>query len=315
MDIMVSVWCTTYNHFSYIRDALDSFISQQTNFPYEIIVHDDCSTDGTAEILQEYQSKYSEIIKPIFEKENLYSKGIPFARDIFKKNMNGKYVAVCDGDDFWCNPLKIQRQFDYMEAHKDCSLMMHNGYFLNAKNNRKKLINPYPTTEILTENDVIVEGKHMPPTASMFYRRTDREEMPSFFWDAPVGDRTLRLFLLTRGYVYYEDDPMCMYRINVPGSFGKRTASSKEYSETILKRMEAFFDTYNTYTNYSHDYAVQIAKSREYYHYCRRIGRKKDALKTEYFQTIYGPVEKLMRYAEATIPQNVSQMIKDLFIK
>ena len=114
--IKLSVICLTYNHEKFIRQALDGFVMQKTNFPFEVIVHDDASTDETAKIIREYEIKYPELIKPIYQKENLWQKGIPTKNYIYPK-INGKYVALCEGDDYWTDPLKLQKQVDFLEAH------------------------------------------------------------------------------------------------------------------------------------------------------------------------------------------------------
>ena len=118
-NIVVSVLCTAYNHEKYIRQCLDSFVMQKTNFKFEVIVHDDASTDNTANIIREYENKYPDIIKPIYQKENQYSKGVSLSKIICAK-CRGKYVAFCEGDDFWTDELKLQKQVDALENNTEC---------------------------------------------------------------------------------------------------------------------------------------------------------------------------------------------------
>ena len=124
-DIKVTVRCITYNQKDYIRQCLDGFVMQRTNFRFEAIVHDDASTDGTAEIVREYAEKYPDIIKPIFETENQYSKHDGSLGRIMNANTRGKYVAICEGDDYWTDPLKLQKQADFLDANPQCSLTYH----------------------------------------------------------------------------------------------------------------------------------------------------------------------------------------------
>lgn len=123
---LVSIYCITYNHVDYIRQCLDGFVMQKTNFRYEVVIHDDASTDGTSDIVREYADKYPEIIKPIIQKENVYSKGgFELINKLVKPHLTGKYVALCEGDDYWTHPEKLQKQVDYLEVNPDCTLCYH----------------------------------------------------------------------------------------------------------------------------------------------------------------------------------------------
>lgn len=124
---LVSIECTVYNHEPYLRQCLDGFVMQKTNFPFEAIVHDDASTDGSAAIIREYAEKYPDIIKPIYETENQYSKRDGSLGRIMKAAMHPatKYIAVCEGDDYWTDPNKLQLQVDFLETHPDYYMTCH----------------------------------------------------------------------------------------------------------------------------------------------------------------------------------------------
>ena len=164
---LVSICCITYNHEPYIRDCLEGFVMQRTNFPFEVLIHDDASTDRTADIIREYEAKYPDIIKPIYQTENQYSRGksiwgefqFPFAR--------GKYIALCEGDDFWTDPRKLQIQYDYMEAHPECSLCFHrvNVLFDNSSQD-------VPLFKQIEERDYSFEDAKI-PTCSVFFRNME----------------------------------------------------------------------------------------------------------------------------------------------
>lgn len=132
-NIMVSISCITYNHHAFIRDAIKGFLMQETDFEYEILIHDDASTDGTAEIIREYTRAKSTrgLFRAVFQEENTFSKtGLyPFLMPLAK----GKYVAFCDGDDYWTDPLKLQKQVDFMEAHPEYSMCYHDHVILNIE--------------------------------------------------------------------------------------------------------------------------------------------------------------------------------------
>lgn len=123
---LVSICCLSYNQAKFIRQCLDGFLFQETTFPVEILIHDDCSTDGTAEIIQEYATKYPDKVFPIFEDENKYSHGWKGKMELFNfDRTKGKYVAYCEGDDYWTDPLKLQKQVDFLEAHPEYSCCFH----------------------------------------------------------------------------------------------------------------------------------------------------------------------------------------------
>ena len=125
-DVVVSVLCTAYNHEKYIRSALDGFVNQKTNFRYEVLINDDASTDHTAAIIAEYEAKYPDIIKPVYQTENQYSKGVHIFQTILFPIAKGKYIAVCEGDDYWCDENKLQKQVDFLESHEGYAACVHN---------------------------------------------------------------------------------------------------------------------------------------------------------------------------------------------
>ena len=120
---LVSITCITFNHAPYIKACLDGFLMQKTNFDYEIIIHDDASTDGTNNIIKEYEKKYPNIIYPIYQKENQYSKGIRPSWEFNLPRLRGKYIAACEGDDYWTDPYKLQKQVDFLERNPDYGLV------------------------------------------------------------------------------------------------------------------------------------------------------------------------------------------------
>lgn len=127
---VVSIFCATFNHQPYIEDALIGFLIQQTDFPFEIIVHDDASTDATADVIKSYQQRYPSIIKPILQSENQYSQGRkpgPFMTAVAK----GRYIALCEGDDFWRDPDKLAKQVKFLESHPDYVVSGHDAIIID----------------------------------------------------------------------------------------------------------------------------------------------------------------------------------------
>lgn len=122
-DLVVTIRCTVYNHEPYIRQCLEGFVMQKTNFRFEAIVHDDASTDNSAAIIREYAEKYPDIIKPILQTENQYSKRDGSIRRIMDAHTHGKYVAICEGDDYWIDPFKLQKQVDFLEENPEYGMV------------------------------------------------------------------------------------------------------------------------------------------------------------------------------------------------
>ena len=121
---LVSICCLTYNHAPYLRQCTDGFMMQERTFPIEILIHDDASTDGTQDIIREYEEKFPDIIKPQYQAENQYSKGkMVEAYNYFRAE--GRYIALCEGDDYWTDPQKLQKQVDFLESYPDYVMCSH----------------------------------------------------------------------------------------------------------------------------------------------------------------------------------------------
>lgn len=260
--IMVSVCCITYNQAEYIKDALDSFLMQKTNFKYEVIIHDDASTDGTAEIIKEYADKYPEIIKPIFQTENQYSKGVKRILNFAFKEAKGKYIALCEGDDYWISENKLQLQVEYMEKNPNCTLLFHNAKIIDMLNNEETTFVPY-TKKISRHlkqdgnyNAGELELLEFIPTASFMFRLNSLNKMPKFYEECFVGDWPLKLIMASFGYAHYMSDVMSVYRKNANGSITVKNANKeKENIEgklDILEKKEIFVNQIDEYTNYKY---------------------------------------------------------------
>lgn len=170
--IVVSVYCLAYNHEQYIRDALEGFVRQKTNFRYEVLVHDDASTDNTPAIIREYAQKYPDIIKPIFQTENQYSKGVKILPEIIHPKSSGRYIAFCEGDDYWCDENKLQRQVDFLETHQEgYSACVHNTKVLDCRNGETYLKNRSRKDRDLTFRQVVKYGSSEFQASSLMLRR------------------------------------------------------------------------------------------------------------------------------------------------
>jgi len=214
----VSVTVHVYNHEKFIANTLESIVSQQTTFPFEVIVGDDCSTDGSREIIRAYQEKYPEIIKPLFHPQNLGGYGKMNALATFEV-AQGEYIATVDGDDYWIDPLKLQKQIDFLDAHPDFIACFHNaiirfddGAFPDTN------VNPIDQKDVITVDDLVGEEEiWFIATSSLIFRHHRLGAMPQWFYDSKSGDIPRLILLAKLGPMKYLPDVMSVYRKNAGG--------------------------------------------------------------------------------------------------
>jgi glycosyltransferase involved in cell wall biosynthesis len=247
---LVSIVCITYNHESYINDALDGFVMQKTDFPYEIIVHDDASTDGTANIIREFEAKYPELFVTILQNENQFSKKVNIWGNITFPKARGKYIALCEGDDYWTDPYKLQKQIDFLEGNPEYSFSIHAAKVLDMDTGKTGILkhkckNGFRT---FTTKDAILIGGSLITTNSMVLRSEFIRNIPEWFNNSPTGDFALSLILSIHGKVAYFDDVMSVYRRGVPGSWTNRIISTRSRRE-LHKKTEKMLLSFNKYTS------------------------------------------------------------------
>lgn len=220
---LVTIWCLAYNHEAYIEQALDSFLMQKTDFPFEIVVHDDVSSDRTAEIIKKYTEKFPSIIHPIYETENQYSKQDGSLRRIKYASIKGKYVALCEGDDYWCDETKIQRQAEALEKNPQCSISFCKTQCIEKSGRKRSEV--IPSKDIFEEGIVTLQdlvhsefgcGYWTFHTSGFFYRSELElgyiNIMEKEFKVFPYGDMPLQLYCLLNGKGYYIDKIQTCYR-------------------------------------------------------------------------------------------------------
>jgi glycosyltransferase involved in cell wall biosynthesis len=251
-DILVSICSLTYNHALYIRQCLDGLLMQKTNFKYEIIIHDDCSTDGTADIVREYAENYPDIIVPILQSVNQYQNGNPHIwTSFFYPKVRGKYIALCEGDDYWIDPMKLQKQVDYLDTHPDCSMTCSRAKWFSQYRN-KYVAEQYclKTDGLLNPVDIINRTGLYIPTCSIVYRLQIRNNYPDYCENCPVGDWPLQILAAMKGSVYYFDEAMCVYRVESDGSW---TSKQKFYSVDPA-RLQTIYGQVKMFEGLSKDY-------------------------------------------------------------
>jgi glycosyltransferase involved in cell wall biosynthesis len=262
---LVSISCITFNHVDYIHDCLQGFLMQETTFPVEILIHDDASTDGTADIIREYAEAFPELIKPILQTENQYSQGKPTSSNNYRR-ARGQYVAICEGDDYWVDPRKLEKQVIALEKHPDIDLSIHSAYQIDYKTGVKSVIGRHrEESGIVGTGSVITREKGVIPTASSLVRRSVLSDLLAFKEARPylmVGDIYLHFFGSKRGGAYYLDEPMSTYRARVPGSWNERVFANPEgRMKSIATRLKSYHEL-DKLTNYR--YTADFGKANAY---------------------------------------------------
>ena len=208
----VSILCCTYNQESCIQNALHGFLIQKTTFPFEVIVHDDASEDGTADIVREFVAQYPGIISPIFQSENQLSKGKKISLLCYP-HFRGEYVAMCDGDDFWLDPNKLENQFQTLEKERNVDLSFHPAYSLNSNSGAVSIIGRHSKiSQNISAKKIISGGGSYCPTSSLFFRKNVFDRLGDWFKNAPFGDLFLQALAAESGGAAYLADVASVWR-------------------------------------------------------------------------------------------------------
>lgn len=225
---IVSIVCTAYNHEMFIEDAIVGFLLQETNFPFEVIIHDDASLDKTSEIIAGYAEKYPGIIKPIIQNVNQFSrKGMQMLIDLIN-DCSGRYVAICEGDDYWVSPDKLQNQYDLMESDTTASICIHNALRKNLYTGDESKFNDKFIPQRLSSFDVVGRA-WFSPTASFFFRKFNIPRIPP-----DINGDLFILFECSRaGGIRYLDRLWSVYRFGTEGSLSNSSNQSTLYRKKI----------------------------------------------------------------------------------
>jgi glycosyltransferase involved in cell wall biosynthesis len=290
----VSICCITFNHKQYIADAIEGFLMQKTEFSLEILVHDDASTDGTSDIIRQYHDDHPNLIRAIIQTENQYSQGKKPSQILFGM-ARGKYIALCEGDDYWTDPLKLQKQVDFLESHPECSMCFNRTYIFHQGSkvfigHSKRHESIYcPIEEIILHNS----GIH---TCSVLFRSVFLDEIPKIGAKFSVGDTPLFILLGLQGKIGYLDDVMSVYRIHKGGVW--QSANPEDKSSICINVFEQFKDSFGAkYKNIidlllSIEYLNQaqfsieqgnIKNSKDYFHKSLKTSRNNPKLWDDLF--------------------------------
>ncbi len=261
---LVSIICPTYNHARFIGPCLDGFLSQETAFPVEILVHDDASTDGTAAIVRAYRDRYPHLIRATLQRENQYSRGVHVA-DAMVRLARGRYVATCEGDDYWISPTKLQRQVEVLEGHPDCLLCGARTFVHRDGAATPHAIEPrVPVPELggLDPTDIIYEKWYLKTASRVFRRALWMAYLDAIGPAAPSGDWLFTLYGIARAQAeaarfYCLDEVVAVYREHAGGVWSgldekKRLRKSLSALAFALSHFRFTRGRYRLYRNLVH---------------------------------------------------------------
>lgn len=215
-DILISVCCITYNQEKYIDDCINSILEQELPYEYEIIIGDDCSSDSTREKLKEWLCKYPDKITVIYNEKNLGPNGNILS--VFKQ-ASGKYIAFCEGDDYWIDKSKLLKQYNALKENPDADFCFHSAY-MEKHNRRTKSFSFGDKVKKFYTKDVLQVVGQFAPTASYMFKRNINSKLPAWFPECCVGDLFLELYAMKNGGIYLPE-PMSVYRVNTVGSWSE----------------------------------------------------------------------------------------------
>lgn len=254
----VSIICPTYNHEKFIAQALEGFVTQKTNFPFEIIVHDDASTDRTADIVKEYEAKYPHLFANIYQTENQFSKEIGIIARITFAAARGKYIAICEGDDYWVDTKKLQKQVDFLDSNPDFAICFHKVKVKHENDEAKNYISNPIQKETSTFEDLANEN--FIHTLSCLFRNHLFEKFPDWLAHSPIGDYPLHLLNAQHGKIKFFEDVMGVYRVHQSGEWSLK--SQKYQHEKWLIMLEFCYKHF--YPLGSNEFEKQLVKILEF---------------------------------------------------
>ncbi|WP_445666680.1 glycosyltransferase family 2 protein [Fodinibius sp. AD559] len=262
IEPQVSVCITTYQHAPFIKKCVKSALEQQTNFPIEIIIGEDESTDGTREICKQLAEQHQDSIRLFLRsRENVrYINGNPTGRHNFLETLKaarGKYIAFCDGDDYWIDSRKLQKQYEYMESNTDISLSLHNAYVVDKKGQKKSIFPKIQDQSIINPEKIIEKGGGFCATNSVFFRSNMLTNMPDWFIDSYVGDYSLYLLAIEHGKIGALPDIMSCYRSGHTNSWSNLSNQAQHLNQ-YLESLKMMLFEFNEFSDHQYNYSIHI---------------------------------------------------------
>lgn len=317
-ECLVSVLVTTYNHEKYIARCLDGMISQKTDFSFEIIVRDDCSTDGTGEIIRAWAERYPDRVIPFILPFNHFSRGL--TNESFAKMFGmarGKYIAICEGDDFWTDPEKLQIQTDWLESHPDCSLCVTASHYANPDGTLRtdKVFRTDTVSRDLSTEEILSGWKAA--TNTVVYRKACLEEdvIIPFLGTCVNEDYARMVYMALKGKVHYIDRLTGAYRIGNPGSFSDDTHRRPEVYRARVIEFAKMMDRLDEYTEGKYTGLIRKVRDRQLFDMYANLEDRENMKKNLHAYDDASPVWRMLERIRTVIPgpmNKVKNMIRGI---
>lgn len=299
-QITVSVWMVTYNHENYIELAIESIMMQKTNFSYKLFIGEDFSNDRTRKICIELSKKYPSKIELILHKKNLGSNSNGVFMYQHCSDTKAKYIALCEGDDFWTDPYKLQKQVDFLEANEDCSLAVHKVQIMEDGRNSSTTSIPSTQKEsnyFTFEN--LIKNWDIQTSSFLFRNYKDLSISIQSLVDGLVfGDVGLVYYLLTKGKIHYSDEVMSVYRLHETSSTAQNNNNAIEKSIRFGEDYNILLDRFNQMSNYKFNILIHQKKATSYIPIADFYHLKKD-------------FKKVRLYLKKVLKENPHEIIKN----
>lgn len=259
---LVSILCVTYNHEPYIAQAIEGFLMQKTSFPVEIVIGEDCSMDRTRAICMEYQQKYPEKIRLFMREKNL---GAMQNHLLAMEACEGKYIANCEGDDYWTDPNKLQKQVDFLEAHPDYTISSHNVQVVYQGANKapQEWSRKWSRQESVSIEDILKFGGGA--SGSLVFKKTALWPLPDWFKEQKGADWSMQILCAAKGKMKYFRESMGVYRIHDAGAYSAATkktqAENLDLVEYLYASMDSLISALDKHFNFKYSKLLDISRN------------------------------------------------------
>ena len=319
---LVTVCCITYNQEKYIEDAIRGFLMQETGFPFEIIIHDDASTDNTANIVRSYAEQYPNIIRTIFQKENQYSQGRDINSFVFDI-ARGTYLAICEGDDYWTDSQKLQIQATKMQEHPECHISFH--AVTETLNNAAESVNlkpyskHYDKEQVFDPRTVLLGDGCFMQTPSIMLHKDVVKNLPDFYYTAPATDYILKFLGSLNGGALYINRIMGVYRVDAEGSWSETVHQNEEKMMNYLELLVESYMSMNDYLDGKYEKEIMCFVEERYIILANYFYREKKYEKLKKYKdvSIAFQIMYYLRYYPRLLDIifNINKIIKKMLIR